>query len=793
MTLLLLVLAGPAHAATLVVDPTDSAAHATISDAVTAANSGDTISVAAGTYAECVDSGGKNLTFEGPSSGSPATLDGTGLCTSALVVQSGESVTVRNLALANAGGRGLYFSASTVELEGVTVDGAGAADVSGGAVRGESGTLATSTCSFSNNMGDEGGAIYLADGVEWTDTGSTFTGNTSVRSGGAVFGGSNHAISLSATQFDSNTAGLHGGAIAASWYSSLRALEVVFTSNTAGESGGAVYTYVVTGDLRFEDSTFTANEALTGWGGAIEVEWYSLLEVIRSTFDANRSANSGGAVSQWYETSGICQDSTFTNNDARSSGGAWYFNPYQGRADDLTVTGSTFTDNIAESWGGGLFGAWARDVVVEDSTFDTNTASGAGGGLAVYVATDVSMQRNRFCGNEASYGAGAQVEWADADSISNTLFIDNHAERGGGLFRYASYAGTSEYNTFVGNSADLRGGAYLDEWGASTLDNSAFFHNVGGALFTEFSGTAGSTPVRYDAWGDNAPIDGTGYFQVSYGTDGNVTGDPLFAHYTPGGPCAEQDLRPAAGSVLIDAADPGDRDRNGTPADIGAYGGPSAPLEDHDGDGIFSDSDCLDGDATVMPGIDEVCDGIDNNCDGVVDGPSATDATAWFLDADGDGFGDPATEALGCGGSGMVTDGTDCDDTDGAIHPAATERWYDGVDSDCGGRSDFDADGDGYIKLVGDNGGTDCDDTDPTTNPGADDIPNDGIDQNCDGVDYNTPDPIEEDPDSLESGDSDDDKSGGCNAAGGLASGAVWLLLPWLARRRRGASTVSSR
>ena len=85
-------------------------------------------------------------------------------------------------------------------------------------------------------------------------------------------------------------------------------------------------------------------------------------------------------------------------------------------------------------------------------------------------------------------------------------------------------------------------------------------------------------------------------------------------------------------------------------------------------------------------------------------------------DADGDGF----TEADG-----------DCDDTDASTNPSATETYYDGVDSNCDGYSDFDADGDGHISSQ--YGGTDCDESDATVNPDATETYYDGIDQNCDG------------------------------------------------------------
>ena len=87
-------------------------------------------------------------------------------------------------------------------------------------------------------------------------------------------------------------------------------------------------------------------------------------------------------------------------------------------------------------------------------------------------------------------------------------------------------------------------------------------------------------------------------------------------------------------------------------------------------------------------------------------------------DADMDGF---DSEAAG---------GTDCDDTDAQVNPGAEETWYDGVDSDCDGASDYDQDGDGADHI--DYGGTDCNDTDPGIP--AEEIWYDGVDSDCDGA-----------------------------------------------------------
>ncbi len=87
-------------------------------------------------------------------------------------------------------------------------------------------------------------------------------------------------------------------------------------------------------------------------------------------------------------------------------------------------------------------------------------------------------------------------------------------------------------------------------------------------------------------------------------------------------------------------------------------------------------------------------------------------------DADGDGY----TE----------TDG-DCDDHDATANPGATETYYDGVDSNCDGASDYDSDGDGFDSST--YGGTDCSDADDSVNPGEAETYYDGIDDNCDPTD----------------------------------------------------------
>ena len=180
-----------------------------------------------------------------------------------------------------------------------------------------------------------------------------------------------------------------------------------------------------------------------------------------------------------------------------------------------------------------------------------------------------------------------------------------------------------------------------------------------------------------------------------------------------------------------------------------------AQFIDADGDGYYSDrfsdgDDCNDALASVHPDAVEICDGKDQNCDGVLDDGLG----GGFLDADGDGYGDPAAPHPECvKDDGYVTNADDCDDANPAANPDAAEVC-DGLDNDCDGGIDDqavwwqDADGDTYgdtdAELVGScdsppEGGADnsddCNDQNAAINPAATDIVGDDIDQNCDGVD----------------------------------------------------------
>jgi hypothetical protein len=142
-------------------------------------------------------------------------------------------------------------------------------------------------------------------------------------------------------------------------------------------------------------------------------------------------------------------------------------------------------------------------------------------------------------------------------------------------------------------------------------------------------------------------------------------------------------------------------------------------LGDVDGDGFVGaeggGEDCDDNDATSYPGAAEVWyNGNDENCDGASD-----------YDQDGDGYESSVYNP------DPTAAGGDCQDRKTDINPGVDEVYYDGIDSDCDGGNDYDADGDGEKSDLF--GGTDCNDLDASVNTAGVEA-YDGLDNNCDGA-----------------------------------------------------------
>ena len=831
----ILLLVAPSLAATLSVSSTGT--YTKIQDAINGSSSGDTITVAAGTYTECLNTGGKNLTIQG--AGSTTRLTSTSCSTGILRIVGGETVSFSGFRIENSGAVAISISSSFASFDNISVENSGGkatslpykyggglyatgsyVDISsstfddnladyGGAIAIEGGTVLSlvdvelidnigtysggaiwaeddytvvelDSCTFTTNgtgslASGKGGAVTINNGVVLTDLGSTFEENYAANYGGALYA-DNCEVYLEDSVFDANyvdrsfASPISGGAIYAEDLTDFEITGATFTDNVAYLYGGAIHGNSLDTTMIVDSSTFEGNEVQSKRGGAIEVSAGTDLLVMDSVFDSNLAAEAGAAISIYLLTGTADAEiygSTFEknkNSSTRDAYGAGIFAYTSSGTLELVVEESTFEDNTAALSGGGIYALGLDAVTITDSVFEGNIASGTtstslgnlfGGAVNIDQVTDVVITGSTFCGNTADEAGGLHLTSISSLLFTNNIVVENSATLGnGGNLYFDAVTGEVVNNNVLGGSAAGSGAAaYFDSSTALDVINTIFAYN-GSGVYAADSGSASGSLFTYNDWYSNTGYDRSGSFTFSTTSSGNTTSAPGFTSYTKDGNCGNDDYVLASTSALIDAGDSSIKDPDGSRSDIGAYGGPNSPYYDGDGDGYYNRDDCDDDDATVNPGASEVCDGADNDCDGVVD-EDPTDGTTYYTDSDGDGYGNTSKSSRLCSAaSGYSKTGGDCDDTDSAIYPGATE-YCNGDDDDCDGTVDessavdvstfySDIDGDGYGSTTFTTSAcsaptgyvansSDCDDSDSAIYPGAPEYCN-GDDDDCDGT-----------------------------------------------------------
>ena len=175
-----------------------------------------------------------------------------------------------------------------------------------------------------------------------------------------------------------------------------------------------------------------------------------------------------------------------------------------------------------------------------------------------------------------------------------------------------------------------------------------------------------------------------------------------------------------------------------------------------DGEGVITIEAWLGPDLVDSVVVDVEGEGLDGGVFRGIWFDEHADTVRFFATEVEDGFGLDDIQAAVPGsvdndGDGLSEGGGDCDDSDTAVRPGASDGC-DGVDSDCDGviDSDDDLDGDGVAGCMGD-----CDDADPSVFPGAEELCN-ARDDDCDG---DVDEPLDADGDGFGRCDGDCDDS----------------------------------
>ena len=372
------------------------------------------------------------------------------------------------------------------------------------------------------------------------------------------------------------------------------------------------------------------------WRGAgICASDYSSPALTDVVISYNTSSHDGGGMMAMLDSSPTLERVLITGNWATEGNAgfvAWY---------DSHATLSHVVSTYNQSANGGMDGlAFITDSngVVSNAVVAGNSSAN-GGGVGITVSSSwVTMDNILVAGNTAGiWDGGGMSVCTGGITLSNAMIIGNHADRRGGAMMLTSADGTMDHVTIAGNTAGDSGGGMTFSGESTTIELTHVViaanevGDYGGGL--DVAHGPGPARMAYSSVFGNFPDDFWGMADPT-GLDGNVAEDPLHLETSAPDPL-DWDLHLGAASSLIDAGDPATTDPDGSPADMGAYGGPGAASWDLDRDGYpewwqpgeydvatypGQGWDCDDLDPAAFAGAVEDCyDGLDNDCDGFVD------------------------------------------------------------------------------------------------------------------------------------------------------------------------------
>ncbi|MCO4744782.1 MAG: hypothetical protein KC912_08335 [Proteobacteria bacterium] len=531
---------------------------------------------------------------------------------------------------------------------------------------------------------------------------STLTdGAAATREGSLIYAGIGSQVSLTDSLLQDGWSAYDGGLVHMDQGESFTATGTLFTGGFADANGGAVKLISVP-SVSITDSVFSGNEATNGHGGALGLyDTPATLDGV--TISDNTAGTEGGGL---YLAAGsdatIKGVSRFLTNEAVDGGGIY------GLDSSIALNGAFMSGNTATGWGGAVsmdVTSLSASLGITGATLTENTATIGGGAVSTDGRTVVQITNSRLTENQAGAGGALSSATTPTGYVRNTLFCRNSASNGGAIYSFLDNNGTlapESWNNvvFFANTATGAGGALHADGGNLSLAFGSFDYNGGGA------GSGGAVFADYES-----------AVSLTYGIIADtVSGDGLIVG-TNQGP-----------SLTFDGIG---YNNTTTVRGPGVLGTVVAALAD------------------PFPQMSETstCVGLDWTPSAGASGSGATAGTTPFVppneqdaDADSDGY---------------TIDQGDCDDTDPAVNPGASELCASDVDDDCDGQLNeasaadaitiyVDYDGDGFgaglpatACFAGDgyaDNDEDCDDDNAAVNPDGNETCDDlNVDEDCDG------------------------------------------------------------
>lgn len=434
--------------------------------------------------------------------------------------ETGEIETTEEIIIGNGGA---FYINSTSTFAGTNIVATGNSAGNGGfmysaysviAIDGDSAFTKNTATSTESQAG--GGAFYLSDctgsikNAEFSENSATNGGSVS------IFKSKDEAIKFENCTFDKSSTTKTG----ATFYLNTSSVDIIgctVTNSDGKDNGGIIYSTTCT--VNISDSTF---ENCNGTSGLI----YLTKSTFTSTNDKYIGNTSKYGVYYVNSNSELTVNNGTMNNNTANYGSGIYI-----PSGTLVINGLSASGNTATKGNGGVINASAKEgatvtATISNATFTSNKATYDnadcyGGAISVNGGAIVTLTDVVFTDNEAIRGGGAvalingtlTINGVTASGNKAHGYTDGTSKKGGA--GGAIYIGTGTFtldngttiteNTFTSNSANSGGGAiYCFETNADiiidqiTLTNNEATGNYGGGLYIRGKATTGDNTITVD-------------------------------------------------------------------------------------------------------------------------------------------------------------------------------------------------------------------------------------------------------------------------------------------------------
>lgn len=292
------------------------------------------------------------------------------------------------------GGGGIYNWLGIPTITDCVITGNESGGHGGGIGSVSEGAVTIRRCTIVGNIGNEGGGIYAGGDGSTTVTDCVITGNESDGGGGGIHSASEGAVTIRRCTIAGNVA-LLGGGIYTDSRGSTTITDCVIRGNIATiisprGGGGGIY---ASGNATIVDCYIGNNEAHDGGGAATSSSSFSDVIFINCTFTNNLARSSGGAF--YAGGSPMIMHCSITGNLSLGDGGGLYLSD---RDDNPEVRNSIITNNRAVGNGGGVYYDLG-DSTLTNCTITQNTAGSQGGGVYCGFGSEPTITNCVLWGN----------------------------------------------------------------------------------------------------------------------------------------------------------------------------------------------------------------------------------------------------------------------------------------------------------------------------------------------------------------------------------------------------------